>query len=244
MSNDIHRMLVEELDKRPAPPLGDLAGDAVARGRRLRRARTARGLGAGAAALAVFVVLVTVGVTRATGPSSVGVGPSSVVAGAAPTTKLVPATSAGVLELLTRLLPAGTTSAFAVADDDPLHVQLMIDRGQGPAMIRVSIFHAGGCQSTCRPVGGGAVAATGEIPDNCIQRWRITVYHANGDAIAFDLSSCLEWNGTTNPPSPRALSDAEAIAIGANAGFGTKMPADLVAAGAQHFGTIRTINGG
>jgi hypothetical protein len=246
MPNDMQRMLLEDLDRRPAPPMGDLVDNAVARGRRLRRARTARGLGAGAAALVVLAVLVAVGVTRVWGPTTNAVGTSpAVVAGAQPTAKRVPATSAGVLELLTRLMPPGTTSGYAVASDDPLHVQLMIDRGQGKAMVRVSIFHASsGCSSNCRPAGGGAVAAVGEIPDNCIQRWRVTVYHANGDAIAFDLSSCLEWNGTANPPSPRALSDAEAIAIGANAGFGTTMPADLVAAGAQHFGNIRPIDGG
>jgi len=242
MPNEMQRLLLDELDRRPAPPMGDLVDNAVGQGRRRRRARMAGGLGAVVAALTVFAVLVAVGVTRISGPATV-------IAGAAPATVAteprVPATSAGVLELLTRLMPAGATSGFARASDDPLHVQLMIDRGQGKAMVRASIFHSSsGCSSSCRPAGGGAFASVGEIPDNCIQRWRVTVYHANGDAIAFDLSSCLEWNGTTNPPSPRALSDAEAIAIGANAGFGMTMPADLVAAGAQHFGNLRPIDGG
>jgi hypothetical protein len=242
MPNEMQRLLLEDLDRRPAPPLGDLVDSSVAQGRRLRRARTARRLGAGAAALVVFAVLIAVGVTRMSGPATVVAGTSP---GPISSPPRVPATSASVLELLTRLLPPGTTSGYARAADNPLHVQLMIDRGEGPAMVRVSVFHSSsGCSSNCRPAGGGAVATVGEIPDNCIQRWRVTVYHDNGDAIAFDLSSCLEWNGTTNPPSPRALSDAEAIAIGANAGFGTTMPADLVAAGTQHFAAIRPINGG
>ncbi|MDG4830235.1 hypothetical protein O7627_13095 [Solwaraspora sp. WMMD1047] len=352
MTDEIKRLLDEELAGRPAPPIGDLVEVAVARGRRMRRTRALRLGSAGAAGAAAAVVAVLAlglpglgggiaGPGRVAGPGGFagpppdasaptdgtasptlsptdcaptsGTGGSPAIElppGASPTRTdpagqsapfanrlagpdlpcppareplrlvpvqtgtadppapgrlpdsssddaLVPASPAGVLELLTRLLPPGQTSEYAVAEPGgssgrSIGVQIYLDRGAGPAMIRAWIDQAERpgvdppCESwqTCYPVPGGGQVAVAEHPDNCVQRRSITLYRADGLVISMNLADCLMWDGRTNPPSRPALDTQEAVDVMLDPRWGMALPADLVDVGNRRFRSLPTIQGG
>lgn len=196
-------------------------------------------------------------------------------ASTAPTGQLVKATPASVLELLTRLLPPGKTSGYgdlgrplpfetpACSDRiqtisacfrvEPLHVQIYLDRGQGPGMIRLTVRQyesldalrrdIGGetcpAEYTCRDLPGRGRAVFREGPDgNCIQARIVVVEHANGVMAYMDLASCLAWNGSENPPGSIALTIDEAIGILSDPRWGARMPKELVDAGARRFPSL------
>jgi hypothetical protein len=147
----------------------------------------------------------------------------------------VPATPAGLLELVGRLLPAGQTSHHAVSSDDSRHVQVYLDRGQGPAMIRFWVAKAQSpaelpCPAfaSCTDVGRDRVELM-EIDGNCIQRWSVALRRADGVVIFFNLASCLSWDGTANPPAPKALTTDEAVRIAFDPRWGTLLPRDALA---------------
>jgi hypothetical protein len=162
----------------------------------------------------------------------------------------VPATPAGLLELIGRLLPAGETSHHAVSSDDDRFVQVYLDRGQGPAMIRFSVAKAQSpaemaCPAfaSCTDVGRDRVELM-EIEQNCIQRWTVVLRRADGVVISLNLASCLTWNGTANPPAPKALTTDEAVRIAFDPRWGTSLPRDVVEAGQRNFPQVPPMDGG
>jgi hypothetical protein len=348
MTDEIKRLLDEELAGRPAPPIGDLVEVAVARGRQVRRTRALLLGSAGAAGLAAAVVAVLVlglpglggglagpgGVAGPGGfagpppnaPAPTGATASPAACRPAPETgraaaegptpgappggpapaaqpgpfaseltepdppcppvreplrlvpvqartsdtmtpgmlpgtasgrRLVPASPAGVLELLTRLLPPGQTSGYAVADSDgstggSIGVQIYLDRGAGPAMIRTWIEQGErpgvdppcAAWQTCYQVPGGGQVAVAENPGNCVGSRSVTLYRADGIVISLVLADCLMWNGRTNPPARRALDTQEAVDILLDPRWGVALPADIVDVGNRRFGSLPTIQGG
>ena len=141
------------------------------------------------------------------------------------------ATSAAMLLLLTTLMPPGRTSHYAVAADDDLHVQLYLDNGSGPAMVRVSV-----AKTPLAPPADSPVTATlDRNPDNCIQDTTAGVVWPDGTTVQVDVATCLAWDGTRNPPCRRALTEKQAATIAADPRWGATMDAKLLALGAKRF---------
>ncbi|RSM71770.1 hypothetical protein DMB66_06985 [Actinoplanes sp. ATCC 53533] len=136
-----------------------------------------------------------------------------------------------MLVLLEGLLPAGRTSAPAKTGPRDLHVQLYLDRGKGPGMIRVSVSG----ETRTGPRTGTPAVTVDSLPDNCIQSTVARARWPDGLTVQADLATCLAWDGRRNPPAPRALSTDEARAIVADPRWGTTMDAGLVRAGADRF---------
>ncbi|MGW5561759.1 hypothetical protein ACWER9_31655 [Micromonospora sp. NPDC003944] len=163
--------------------------------------------------------------------------------GAGPGGELATTTPEGALDLLTRLLPNGTTSGYVSlrssgAGPGMPYVQLYLDRGYGPGMLRLAIYRDN--------LGGdpppGTVELT-EIPDNCVQNQMVTVHHRDGLRVDLMIATCLFWEGKGATPAPSVLSLKEAMQIAANPTWGTKLPDEFVINGAKRFSTLVRSNG-
>jgi hypothetical protein len=275
--DEIRRLLAEELAQQAPPPMGDLVAASVRQGRRMRRTRslwTAGGAGGLAlACLVAGVFLVTGGSPRGTAGTNLGFAapahPSASPAGthtgpetthSAPLAPASPAhgstddpkvkaTTQGMLELLSHLLPKGTRSTPAQASDGSLFVGLNLDRGHGVGMVRLSVVSGHPVDgthcpsgSTCRTLPDGNFAEMIDLPENCIERHVVFLRRKDGIIVAIQMSSCLSWNGTTNPPSQVVLSDEEAIAIAADPRWGTEMVKSLVDGGQRDFPHLSTFS--
>ncbi|MEW1588254.1 hypothetical protein AB0283_22765 [Micromonospora vinacea] len=163
--------------------------------------------------------------------------------GAGPDGELLTTTPQGALELLTRLLPKGNTSGYASLESSGArpgmpYVQVFLDRGDGPGMVRLSIYRDG--------LGGDPVPGTvelTELPDNCVQNKMVTVHHRGGVRIDLMISTCLTWDVKGTSPAPPVLSVKEATEIAANPTWGTQLPAEFVVNGAKRFSTLARSNG-
>ncbi|MET8258103.1 hypothetical protein [Micromonospora sp. NPDC005205] len=163
--------------------------------------------------------------------------------GAGPDGELATTTPQGALELLMRLLPPGKTSGYANLESSGAgpgmpFVQLHLDRGDGPGMLRLSIYRdrLGGDP---RP---GTVELT-EVPGNCVQSQMITVHHGGGLQVDLMIATCLVWDPKGTVPAPAVLSLKEAIEIAANPAWGTQLPAEYVINGAKRFPKLARSNG-
>jgi hypothetical protein len=232
------------------PPIGDLVGEAVAKGRRLR---TAKRLRVGGASLAVLVVtgLAAIPIVRSTAaPATAAVAaPAAAASSSAPAvaieTNRVKGTPAGVLKLLTENLPKGKTSHVAgFVQDGDVGVQTYLDRGQGPGMIRLYVMTRTEAQLTSKrsvlkgpwiPLENGAEYQAITVPGNCIQHTIVYVRHPDDTLLQFDLSTCLAWDGGQNTTSPQILSVREAAEVGADPRWGVKIDPALNKQGAATF---------
>ncbi|GAB2571678.1 hypothetical protein Aab01nite_04230 [Paractinoplanes abujensis] len=141
------------------------------------------------------------------------------------------ATTGAMLHLLTELLPPGRTSHAAVAADEDLHVQIYLDRGDGPGMLRMTMgqLPAGG------PRGGTATVSIIPVPDNCAQSYVAVSRWPDGTSVQLDVASCLAGD---TPAGPEALTPDEAVAVVADPRWGLDMDADLVDRGNERFGKV------
>ena len=140
--------------------------------------------------------------------------------------------------MLEELLPAGTTSGYAGTDDGQLMVQVYLDTGRGPGMLRVAVGSDNpGGKAAAAPADRtqGAVSTVSELPDNCVQRTVVLHRRPDGISVQINIASCLAWDGTTNPVAPQALTVEQAKAVAADPRWGVMIPRSLVDAGqAQH----------
>jgi hypothetical protein len=238
------------------PPMGDLVGEAVAQGRRMRTARRFR---AGGVGLAVLVVagLVAMPLVRSTAapapaPAAIAVaapsaGKSSSAPAAVTETKRVKGTPAGVLQLLTENLPKGRTSHYAgVVEGGDVGVQTYLDRGQGPGMIRLHVMTRTMAELTSKrstlkgpwtPLGNGASFQVLSVPGNCIQQTIVYVRHADDTLLQFDLYGCPAHGGRT---MRQVLTAREAAEVGADPRWGVKIDPALNRQGAAAFPHLPT----
>jgi hypothetical protein len=259
VEDSFHARLARELDDQPEPPLGDLITGALRQGKRLRLVRRVKI----AASTVAVAGLVTAGVIvggqalagstghvlpAASGGTNLTIAPTSEPPIEQPAGPKSPATPAAIVYRLTQLLPAGTTSGYGRASDGELFGQIYLDRGHGPGMVRLTISadgqdDQGGCAPTpkCTTPRNGTVTVT-RIPDNCIQSLLVSVAHANGVVVEVLVSTCLAWNGKTNPPGPEALTEQEAEQIAADPSWGTSMSSSLVATAARDFPHLATFS--
>jgi hypothetical protein len=234
------------------PPIGDLVGEAVAKGRRLRTAKRLRVAGAG---LAVFVVaglaagLAVRGIPAPAGPTAgIAAAPAPAPSSSAPVAAdvdRVKGTPAGVLTLLTENLPEGTTSNYAGnVDRGDVGVQTYLDRGEGPGMIRLYVMTRTMAQLTGKrsalkgawiPLGNGVEYQALNVAGNCLQHTIVYVRHADDTLLQFDLSTCLSWDGRQNKRSPQILTVREAAEMGADPRWGVRIDPALNKQGAATF---------
>ncbi|MFG1885740.1 hypothetical protein [Micromonospora sp. NPDC049102] len=163
--------------------------------------------------------------------------------GAGPHGELLTTTPQGALELLTWLLPKGKVSGYASLESGGAgpgmpYVQIYLDRGDGPGMVRLSVYqdHLGGGPAP------GTVELT-EVPGNCLQDKMVTVHHRDGLQIDVLISTCLAWDGKEASPAPAVLTVREATSIAANPIWGTRLPAKFVESGAKNFPNLARSNG-
>jgi len=208
------------------PPVGDLVEKAVARGRRMRTARRVRIAGAGFAVLAVAGVVTGLGVRQAgstaPGPAAVAAAtPSAAATGVVPVGESrVKATPAGLLELLTQNLPAGTTGHYVgdVLDKDTVAVQLHLTRGDKTGIVLLDVIKwKQPWTGTWIPLGEGVSYRVIKNPGNCIQPTIVLVRHPDNSLLQFNLSTCTK-HGVKQ--TPQILTVQEAARAGADPRWG------------------------
>ncbi|MGA5298613.1 hypothetical protein ACPCHT_01720 [Nucisporomicrobium flavum] len=233
MTEELRSLLRDELSAERPPPLGDLVGSAVRDGRRIRRRRRFAAAGGGTAVAGVLAVAVALAGPYGTAP----VPDAGVVVAASPSQTLdsrIPATPEAMLVLLRNLLPPGRTSDAAKAAHSDLQVQMSLDRGQGPAIIRVSVA---GYPSL--PRAGKPTVTVETLPDNCTQAKVVRADWPGGMTVQADLATCRMTAGGSTP-TPLALTDEEAKAVVSDPRWGDGMDPALVRAGEQDFPHLAT----
>jgi len=160
-----------------------------------------------------------------------------------------PTTAAAVLDELLKLLPPGTTSNYALYQDQyQTGAQVYLNGAAGLGMIRIFLYNKSlnmdACNSSdasdftrvCGMLPGGAPEIITKIPGNCVEALSVDVDHGGGTAVQIDVPTCLAWNGQTNPPTPMAITAAQAEQIAANPAWGaTQMNAAVVNDAAHRF---------
>ncbi|MCO8269578.1 hypothetical protein M1L60_03120 [Actinoplanes sp. TRM 88003] len=147
------------------------------------------------------------------------------------------ATTGAMLHLLTQLLPAGRTSNAAVSGTGERYVQIYLDRGDGPGMVRLIVGQLP-AKAAPPPRGGTATVSIEHVPDNCLQDTVVVSRWPDGTAVQLDVASCLAGNGRTNPPGQVALTVDEAVEIAADPRWGVTMDGDLVKVGEARYGQV------
>lgn len=143
------------------------------------------------------------------------------------------ATSAAMLHLLTQLLPPGRTSHYEVAPDDDLRVQLYLDDGGGPGMVRVEVGK--NPPVVDEPPRSGSVSVTiSHMPDNCVQTTTVDAMWPDGTLVRVDVATCLTRDGA-NEPTRAALTADQAVRVATDPRWGVTMDRQLVATGAKRF---------
>jgi hypothetical protein len=151
---------------------------------------------------------------------------------------LVEATPEAMLVLLEELLPAGRTSGHAKTGRRDLRVQLYLDRGEGPGMIRVSV----GGNPAPGPRPGNPAVIVDSLPDNCTQRTVVRAEWPGGLVVRADLADCLARDGRRYEPAPQVLTSDEARAVVTDPRWGPVMEAGLVRAGAEQFPHVASVS--
>jgi hypothetical protein len=268
VTDELRDLLRAGLTAERPPPLGDLVATAIRDGRRIRRNRR---LGAGAAALVALVLAVlrlgdadvaqraelgfpVAAATSAWSPGSVPVQRSALAVPPRARTLTVhsgtlradgmqkKATSAAMLHLLLTLLPPGRTSHFGVSADDDLLVQLYLDDGDGPAMVRVSLGRDAPFGDE-PPRGGTATVTIDRTPGDCLRDTVVGAEWPDGTVVRVDVPTCLAFDGVQNPPSRAALTVDQAIRVATDPRWGMTMGAALVDAGAERFAALPVFAG-
>lgn len=158
---------------------------------------------------------------------------------------LVPTTAASLLAAVLQSLPAGLTTDHYAAN--PGHTPIggpvdypavfsYVNTAGGTGRISVSAYQADSpmtCGSTATTVhcftdAAGELVQVETIPGNCIQHSIVTVQRRDGFSVGVTVSSCLNWDGSQNPPAVPALTQDQAVALASSPLIGTRMPASYV----------------
>jgi hypothetical protein len=176
------------------------------------------------------------------------------------------ATSAAMLHLLTQLIPPGRTSHYGAGAENDLRVQLYLDDGTGPAMVRVRLDRAGepgqGATRVVKPP-SSPVAAPAEnyapasdepahpaairvtiqhMPDNCLLNTVVNATWPDGTAVHVEVPSCLPATGAPGRPTRSALTPDQAVRVAADPRWGVTMPEELLDAGARQFPRVPVLS--
>jgi len=147
-----------------------------------------------------------------------------------------PATRQAMLELLSQLLPGYQLSDFRSPSGN-LQVQLYLDDGDGPGMLRVTVD--GPAAAANRDRDGEPKISVESFPGNCIQSVVLVADWPDGTTVKIEIATCLAWDGTQNKPARAPLSIQQATKVAIDPRWGTYMDAGLVEAGAKSFPSVR-----
>lgn len=173
-----------------------------------------------------------------------------------PSSQGTPANPQGVLELLSELLPPGRTSGYAQGDvrglaPGTVAVQIYLDRGDGPGMIRLWLSQEKppaeprcGAGELCYVLPDGGMVTLYDIADNCVNGRSVVLHRADGTRIQLDLARCLAWDGRDNPPAEPALITQEALNIALDPRWGPELPLDITKRGMLRFTELPWIDYG
>ena len=140
-----------------------------------------------------------------------------------------------MLHLLTELLPPGRTSHYA--GDDDLHVQLYLDDGRGPALVRVSVGQAAPYGD--EPARGGTATVTiTEAPGDCGLGTEVGAAWPDGTRVDVGVPTCLPFDGRQNRPTRAALTVDQAVRVATDPRWGVTMDAGLVTGAARYFPSV------
>ncbi|WP_441248059.1 hypothetical protein [Kitasatospora sp. McL0602] len=168
----------------------------------------------------------------------------------------VDTTSAALLAAVLDALPGQPkTDHYGVVSGTRPGAQAYLNSSRGTGMLRVFLAGKSGKPLSCdpQPLPGKLVPvcstdARGQqvvvvtIPDNCVENVSVEVRHTDGTIVQAVLSSCLEWDGRTNPPGVRPLTTEQAIALAGDPSISTRMDSDYVQAAAQRFPALATFH--
>jgi hypothetical protein len=130
-------------------------------------------------------------------------------------------------------LPPGRTSHYGVAPDDDLRVQLYLDDGGGPAMVRVAVDKSP--PFVDEPPRSGSLSVTiSHMPDNCVETTTVDAAWPDGTLVRVDVATCLAQDGA-NEPTRAALTTDQAVRVATDPRWGVTMDRQLVTAGAERF---------
>ena len=268
MTDELGELLRAGLAAERPPPIGDMVATAIREGRRIRRLRR---IGAAAAVLVALVVAVLrLGDTDVAQRAELGVPVAAATSGLSPRSVPVErsaragpprartltvhsgtlradgmqkkATSAAMVHLLTLLLPPGRTSHYGVAAGDDLLVQLSLDDGDGPALVRVALGRDAPFGDE-PPRGGTATVTIGHTPDDCLRDTVVGAEWPDGTVVRVDVPTCLAFDGVQNPPSRSALTVDQAVRVATDPRWSMSMGAGLVDAGARRFPALPVFAG-
>ncbi|MFI5528297.1 hypothetical protein ACIA8O_07005 [Kitasatospora sp. NPDC051853] len=234
---DFRRDLDEELSSLEAPPVGDLVGQALRQGRRVRRRRTL-GAVAGSALAVAGVALLLGGPLR---PHVGGAAATEVVAAATPSPAPVvrqPTTGAALLSAVAALAPEGMRTGGYAAQTDGVDgaegtgAQVYLTGPSGTGMIRVFIGTTEPVVScfrteTCRRDDRGQQVTVDHMESNCVQDVVVTSRHHDGTVVQVSMGTCLAWTpGQGNPTGVLALTEQQAVALAGDPALSVWMTAD------------------
>lgn len=253
-----HLALDAELSALTAPPLGGVVGLATQRGRRQRRWRIA-GAAVGSVTAVAATVALLAGTLGTGSPAPAAVGPAAVLTtpsnpaspSASPSPSatvdpLVPSTASALLDAVVRSMPAGLTTDHHAANQadgtEGPAVFAYVNTPSGTGRISVGAYRdevdMGPCRTgtwgsgttTCSTSPAGDVVEVQTNSTNCIQATRVTVHRPGGLNVGIDISSCLNSDGTKNPPAVPALTQEQAVALASSPLIDLRMPASFVEA--------------
>lgn len=234
---DFGKDLDEELSSLDAPPLGDLVGEAVRQGRRVRR-RRAVGAVVGSALAVAGTALLLGGPLR---PHSGGAGPSAVVAADVPSPSPVvrqPVTGAALLAAVAGVVPDGLRTGGYAAQTDGVNgaqvtgAQVYLTGPAGTGMIRVFVTSGeseASCFTTesCRRDDRGQQVVVDHMKGNCVQDVVVTSRHHDGTVVQVNVATCLAWTEAEgNKPTAPALTEQQAIALAGDPALSVWMTAE------------------
>lgn len=250
MTDDFRTRLERELEVLEIPPPGDLVHNSLQQGRRLRRVR--RRYQAGAVFVAALALL---GAALNLPPDQESSVPAAVLPVPTPTEIQVRATPEGLLAAVLEALPEGTTSHYAGngavstdVEETPLMVQTYLDDGNGPGLIRLSVWREDPAdrvpgsrprRSTTLPDGDKLTVT--RLPENCLQQLVVTLERTDRLMVEVSVANCLAWNGTESPEGRMALTKQQAIDLVDDERLGLLIPKRLADEGAQRFANLPEI---
>ncbi|MFV2017011.1 hypothetical protein [Micromonospora sp. LOL_023] len=169
-----------------------------------------------------------------------------------PPSQGAPATPPGVLELLSELLPPGRTSGYAQGDvrglaPGTVAVQISLDRGDGPGMIRLWLSQEKpppeprcGAGELCYVLPDGGMVALSDIADNCVSGRSMVLHRADETRIRLNFARCLAGDGRAEP----VLTTQEALDIALDPRWGPELPLDVTKRGMLRFTELPWIDYG
>ncbi|WP_433384732.1 hypothetical protein ACQPZX_24330 [Actinoplanes sp. CA-142083] len=112
-------------------------------------------------------------------------------------------------------------------------MQLYLDGGDGPGLVRVEVDKNAPEKGAEPPRGVTASVTIRHMPDNCLESMVVDAAWPDGTVVQVEVPTCLD--DPRMPPAPPALTADEAVRVAADPRWGVTMDPRLVTVGASEF---------